>query len=74
MDVDNHVLLLLKAVWVGRFKTPNLTYLETTGLFTSGENSVQPLQRYYNPQTCGKVGVENLYLGNPSHFAIGVFS
>ena len=43
MDVDNHVFILLKAVWVGRFKTPNLTYLEPTGLFTSGKNSFQQL-------------------------------
>ena len=29
--------------------------------------SVQPLQRDYNTQTHIKVGMENLYLGNPSH-------
>ena len=43
MDVDNHVIILLKDVWVRMFKTPNLTYLEPTGLLTSGENSFQPL-------------------------------
>ena len=70
------VLYKLKTVTCGCLgwgcQIPILTaYLESEGFFTASvkllSNSVQPLLRYYHLQTHSKVGMENLYLGNPSH-------
>ena len=62
----------LEVVWIGGSHTSKLTsYLKSTWLlplvWNFHQNSVQPLQRYYNIQAHSNVGTENLNFGNPSN-------